>query len=122
MFLCALEDQRAVFAGHRVVIQEALLRRAQVLGQMFDVTLSEFYFGHAATLSAGPAINRVVDLFRGFLELPLHVVVRLQPSAKLEVLRMLLFAEAFNLDQIGEQLARYGNITFVDPSLLRRGG
>jgi len=50
------------------------------------------------------AVDGVVDFLCGFVELALDEGVRLQPAAEAHVLGVLLFAFAFDLDEIGEQV------------------
>src|SRR5690242_8082191 len=100
--LNAAQDQLAVAGGHGVPLEELLLRNAEVAGQMFDIALHNSGLRHAAAFGAGAAIDGVLN-FLGFAnELALHVIVRLDPAAKAEILVQLLFAHAPDLNQIGE--------------------
>jgi hypothetical protein len=104
VFVGALQNHLPVVAHHRVVRQEFLPRGSQQLHEVRDVALCRFDFRDLATLRARTAVDGIVNFLGGLVKLALDVVVRREPLTEAHVLGVLLFAFAFDLDQIGEQV------------------
>jgi hypothetical protein len=103
-FVGALEDGLAFVILHYVLGEEAFAGCPEQLHQMLYVALGEFHFGDLAALRAGPAVDSVMDFLRGLVELAFDEGVRFKPAPEAHVLGVLLFAFAFDLDEIGDQL------------------
>ena len=97
-----LQNAALLFADGSVVAKKHLPLYPKKARQLLNVAFREGRGGDAAAVGAGETIDVLFDFLRDDLEPPFDEVVALEVLAQALVLFEFLFAEATDLDQIGQ--------------------
>ena len=74
--------------------------REQLAREAIDIALGDIRLRHLAAVSAGAAVNLLLDLLRHLAKTSLGKIVDLHVAPKHLVLLRLLFTEAFDLNEV----------------------
>src|ERR1035437_2631543 len=98
----AAQNDAVLVVVHRIVAPELVEIHAEKLGELLRIARRDRRVGHAATVAALLAVDGVFDFGGQLLELAHDEDVTLQMFAKTVVFRPFLFAEALDLNEVGE--------------------